>query len=212
VPKPIDLAGQRFGNLTVIARNGILAGKAAWRCACDCGATTTVASCHLRSGATRSCGCRRSAANVERNFRHGLSADPAYAHYRNMMERCSGKQSHVYVDKGIAVCQEWADSVEAFVKWAHSNGYTPGLTLDRRDNAKGYEPDNCRWVDRWTQANNRDDNIVHDGKTVAEWCRETGVNPVTAYQRIKRGVPIDIAITAPATPRNKRRAGMLISP
>jgi hypothetical protein len=55
-----------------------------------------------------------------------------------------------YHEKGIRVCEEW-DSYEAFRDWSLANGYAAGLTIDRRDNDKGYSPDNCRWV---TQADN----------------------------------------------------------
>ena len=35
-----------------------------------------------------------------------------------------------------------------FIKWAEENGYMPyqNLSIDRKDNDKGYSPDNCRWV------------------------------------------------------------------
>lgn len=34
----------------------------------------------------------------------------------------------------------------AFRAWALANGYASNLTIDRRDNDRGYEPGNCRWV------------------------------------------------------------------
>lgn len=56
----IDLTGQRFGRLVVIARAATLR-YSQWVCACDCGATVTVSLQLLRMGSkgTRSCGCLR---------------------------------------------------------------------------------------------------------------------------------------------------------
>lgn len=53
----IDLTGQRFGRLTVIGEAGRRKynGEVAWRCRCDCGAFTTVASSDLRRGKSKSC-------------------------------------------------------------------------------------------------------------------------------------------------------------
>lgn len=36
-----------------------------------------------------------------------------------------------------------------------SNGYSDNLTIDRINVDWNYEPDNCRWADRKTQADNR---------------------------------------------------------
>lgn len=58
----IDLLGQKFGHLTVIARDGSdKFGEAKWLCECDCEAHSiiSVLSSNLRSGHTCSCGCER---------------------------------------------------------------------------------------------------------------------------------------------------------
>ncbi len=52
-----DLTGQRFGRLTVIERAENKGKKTCWKCHCDCGNETVVCASHLKSGATRSCGC-----------------------------------------------------------------------------------------------------------------------------------------------------------
>lgn len=55
----IDLVGQKFGYLTVIADSGDRDPKrgVVWRCQCDCGNVKLVATSYLRSGGVRSCGC-----------------------------------------------------------------------------------------------------------------------------------------------------------
>ena len=55
-----DLTGQRFGRLVVIERSKNSAdGHARWKCQCDCGNITVVASNVLKkkTGGTKSCGC-----------------------------------------------------------------------------------------------------------------------------------------------------------
>ena len=53
----LDLAGQRYGKLTVIGPAPNVGNRTAWLCRCDCGRETVVTSGHLRSGHTSSCGC-----------------------------------------------------------------------------------------------------------------------------------------------------------
>jgi hypothetical protein len=56
--KALDIAGQRFGRLTVLDQ--VLephAGSIRWRCRCECGKIAIVSVSKLRHGHTRSCGC-----------------------------------------------------------------------------------------------------------------------------------------------------------
>ncbi len=56
----IDLAGQRFGKLTVLSKeNAQKDGHTRWQCRCDCGNVCTVTSFALRKGKIKSCGCGR---------------------------------------------------------------------------------------------------------------------------------------------------------
>ena len=69
--------------------------------------------------------------------------------YHNMLNRCNNPKNAAYKNyggKGITVCDEWANSFEAFELWAIKAGYNDKLTIDRLDNSKGYCPDNCQWV------------------------------------------------------------------
>ena len=56
-PAPKDLAGRRFGRLTVTGYAGKEKGMHRWRCDCDCGKETIVGQSLLLRGRTKSCGC-----------------------------------------------------------------------------------------------------------------------------------------------------------
>jgi hypothetical protein len=57
----IEMTGQRFGRLVVLAPAGSKyigrASRAAWRYRCDCGRVIIVTGAHMREKMTRSCGC-----------------------------------------------------------------------------------------------------------------------------------------------------------
>ena len=69
----IDLAGHRFGKLTVIERTKSTNKNAKWLCKCDCGKEVSVFGIDLKSGKTQSCGCIHSEQLIQRNYKHGKS-------------------------------------------------------------------------------------------------------------------------------------------
>ena len=58
IRKKIDLTGQRCGYLTVLEPAEKIGERTAWLCQCDCGRQVVVKTCYLRSGHTKSCGCK----------------------------------------------------------------------------------------------------------------------------------------------------------
>ena len=93
--------------------------------------------------------------------RHGLVTHPLNAVWCGMKERCTNPYAENYKwygGIGISVCEEWM-TFEPFYNWAISNGWKPGLTLDRIDGTIGYTPDNCRFVDMRSQSRNRRSNV-----------------------------------------------------
>ena len=155
--KVVDMTGQRVGRLLVLARAGRTGqGQAKWLCRCGCGREIEVAGQDLRSGGQRSCGCAR--ARPQRT--HGKTGTALYRMWRNIINRCEYPQAHNYDrygGRGITICPEWRQDAAAFMSWCESNGYRPGLEIDRRDNDKGYTPDNCRFVTRLENQHNRSD-------------------------------------------------------
>lgn len=157
--KLIDLAGQRFGGLTVLGRSENLGKQTAWNCKCDCGRMTVARGDHLREGATQSCGCweetYRNSGMV--HLVHGGTHTRLYGIWCGMRKRCNNPRSTAYQNyggRGIKVCPEWED-FSAFRDWALSHGYADDLSIDRINVNGNYEPDNCRWASAKVQANNR---------------------------------------------------------
>lgn len=93
-----------------------------------------------------------------RAYRHGLRHHPLYHKWLSMKGRCNNPNNKAYArygKRGIAVCDEWQTSPEQFINWCQFAGYRRGLVLDRINNDGPYSPDNCRFVDRCTSAQNR---------------------------------------------------------
>lgn len=208
--KLIDLTGQRFGRLVVIKRNGSDGNRnATWDCCCDCGNKTVVSGSELRRGRTKSCGCLVKELTSQINYKHGEAKTRLYYIWQGMKERTQAQNSKHYKNyggRGITVCDEWQNDFVAFETWALSNGYSDDLTIDRKDNNKGYSPHNCRWVNREVQGNNRRDNylITHNKQTntLSEWARIIGINKTTLINRINvYGWPIEKALTTPVKKR-----------
>lgn len=199
----VDLTGQRFGRLTAMVPVGkSRGGNYLWDCVCDCGAHTVVASNGLRSGTTVSCGCYIREVTSKRSKTHGEARTRLYKIWIGMKNRCHNTEASNYKDyggRGILVCEEWRHSYAAFSTWAKQNGYADNLSIDRIDNDKGYFPENCRWVNRFAQGNNKRSNTVFtiDGetKTVTQWAREYGINPITVFSRLYKGMDIVEALT-----------------
>jgi hypothetical protein len=146
--------GNSFGQLTVLSRAGSdRFGRARWNVRCECGTETVVAMFRMTSGHTKSCGCIKGKAN----FRHGMKGTPTHNSWCAMKQRCNYEGSDEfqrYGAAGITVCERWLNSFENFLE---DMGERPdGMTLDRIDNGKGYEPGNCRWATHHEQRMNQE--------------------------------------------------------
>ena len=152
----VDLTGKRYNRWRVLSREeNSPSGKAKWLCECACGQQGIVFSTALRSGISTSCGCRHIEIVTELKTTHGLCTTKAYKSWIDMRDRCSNPnndQYHNYGGRGIQCCTRWND----FQKFFNDMGERPKrLTLERINNEKGYEPDNCKWATYTEQANNR---------------------------------------------------------
>ncbi len=151
----VNLVGKRFGRFTVMSYFGKMGFNPLWNCVCDCGEKRVVQRGNLFRP-NPSCGCYRRE-NVSRIKKvHGMRHSRPYKIWSNMKNRCSNpkcNRSHIYHNRGITYCQQW-ETFSGFWK-DMASGYDDHLTLERKDNDKGYDADNCCWATYSQQAKNR---------------------------------------------------------
>ena len=150
MPKKIDLTKHKYGMLTVISETDKRDkyGYSYWLCLCDCGNYTEVQRKHLRTNKRpRSCGCLVK--------KHGMYGSREYRIWGGIMQRCTNQNNtnyNNYGGRGISVCERWHN----FINFYNDIGIIPdGMSIDRIDNNKGYNPENCRIATAITQAQNK---------------------------------------------------------
>jgi hypothetical protein len=197
---------RRYGRLIVIGTRKGKRGQTVCDCLCDCGNHKNgVDVADLNRSHTTSCGCYNREKTVERNKKytrktHGMSNTEEYRSWNSMMQRCYSPKHEAYErygGKGIVVCDKWHN----FENFLADMGERPkGKTLDRIDNIKGYNPENCRWSDRLTQTRNRSTTITlefkGETKTLQEWADEKGLPYALLRTRLRKlGWSVERALT-----------------
>ena len=208
-----DLTGEKFGRWTVIQKaENDHNGRSQYLCRCECGTEKVLRRSSLTSGNSKSCGCLSRDAAHERGITHGESKSRLYRIWAGIIQRCCNDRARYEWDKyggrGIAVCDEWRNSFEAFRDWAKSNGYNDSLTIERKDNNGPYAPWNCRWATTYEQGNNKrtSKRITYNGetRTVREFADRYGLAYSCLYARLKAGWEIEKALLTPSDRRETR--------
>lgn len=197
----IDFENNQFGFLTPIGKSetkskyGIV-----WRFRCKCGNEVEKIAHRVFSGNTRSCGCY---IPPDRSpLKHGLHGHYFYNAWCNIIDRCTNPNNgrwDSYGGRGITIFHDWRHDPQKFLDHL---GPRPSQkhTIDRIDNNKGYEPGNVRWADRKTQHRNKRDNVLIEFNglkmCIVEWAEKLGLKYTTLAARLRRGWPIERALTS----------------
>lgn len=183
----MNFTGKKFNKLTVLSEykkeNHIYC-----LCKCECGNIKPIRKDAVKK--TQCCGCDK--------INHKELQHPRlYKIWESMHARCECKTHKNYANyKDKPICEDWhrvkgeKSRFFNFYNWAISNGYEDYLTLDRIDNSKGYNPQNCRWIPAKEQARNttRNVNITYRGKTqcMKAWCEELKLSYIALQHCIAR--------------------------
>ena len=117
--------------------------------------------------------------------KHNGKGTKLYDVWCNMKYRCDNQRNNAYKyygARGIKVCSEWYDFA-VFREGALNNGYGEGLTIDRIDVNRDYEPSNCRWITMSEQNKNQQRTIKVELNghiySFKEFCRKFKLNYCT---------------------------------
>jgi len=128
---------------------------------------------------------------------------PEYAIWNSMISRCTNpkhKSFKDYGERGIDVCIRWKNSFVAFLE---DMGRRPGdgYTIERIDNERGYESNNCEWrtwkENQRNRRNNRMLNFNGRALPLSQWSEEIGILPSTIRSRLHYGWSVERALTQP---------------
>src|SRR5688572_19875224 len=193
VRKPIQI-GTKFARLTVtkeaIPMQGARQRIFKVECLCECGNTVLVWEPALKNGTTKSCGCYMREIAKAQFTTHGNRHLRAYRSWDHMIQRCTNPNNDRYAHyggRGITVCARW----RSFENFLVDMGEAPlGHSIERKDNDKGYSPDNCKWATVTEQSRNtsRNKTFTVQGATgcMKDLCNHFG----KTYHVVRRRVAI----------------------
>lgn len=130
---------------------------------------------------------------------NGLSNTKLYRVYRGVISRCYKKYDKFYNDyggRGITICDEWLGSngFLCFYNWAMENGYSEGLSIERKNVNGNYCPENCCWITMKEQQRNKRNNVLvkYNGEELllSDVAKKTGLSENAIKYRIKNDIDI----------------------
>ncbi|MCK4500167.1 hypothetical protein KAU11_06690, partial [Candidatus Babeliales bacterium] len=98
MPKALELIGLKFGKLLVKDKSEQRSkdGQVLWECECECGERKLIRASSLKSGNSKSCGCK-----IGQNlYKHGLYKHKLMGVWVSMKQRCFNSKSSPFKHYG----------------------------------------------------------------------------------------------------------------
>jgi hypothetical protein len=205
--------GDTFGRWTIIGEAPVaLVGKnhkrfRQWQCRCECGTERPVYEHSLKRGTSVSCGCYNRERSSESGTKHGATKTPEYKVWTAMKDRCYNPNNKRYADyggRGILVSKRWYNNFQAFLDDMGPRP-SPRHSIDRIDNDKSYNRNNCQWSLPTEQMVNRRGTQMVDNVPLATLAKRYGIPANTLRFRILKGWELQDALTRPVRPKRAHR-------
>jgi len=168
----IELAGRKFGKLTVIKDTGRRKSKRPiWKCKCDCGTNIDILGKYLLNGDTRSCGCIGNGGPVNKTGYKELSGSywchvSGNAKRRGVPIAITAEYAYEVFTQQNKKCAISGVDIN-LVSYYRRDCKDQTASLDRIDNTKGYEKGNIQWVHKQV-------NIIRNALSIdslLSWCK-----------------------------------------
>ncbi len=185
--------GEVYQDLEVIRYSG---DRSYLVCLCRCGTEVLCSEYNLLTGHDKSCGCKT---YLKDQFTLYEKYPRERSSYEAMLCRCkyiNPVNRKSYWDKNITACDRWlVGGLEGFINFIEDMGEKPdeSCQLDRINTNGNYTPENCRWVSRKVNINNRGNTIkvliFFEQIPLIYILDMLNLNPSTVRDRYNSGLP-----------------------
>ena len=199
--KPVDITGIKYNSLTAISfvefkPEGKKRYKVAWWLfRCDCGNEIILRANAVKHGNTKCCGygCEFGRTTRLPPTQYLKKTQRAWGKLKARCYNINDKAYDNYGGRGIKVCDRWLESFKNF----HADMGEPvhkDMSIERIDVNGDYCPENCKWISKQEQINNKRNSIRVLYKEaeycLGELCKKLGLKYMKIYHKLKQGEEI----------------------